>query len=141
MLERLRPRLRSFRDERGRELFDVPDGSLPDPATPAPPRFLPEYDNVLLSHDDRSRVLYGHGPGLPFPRGTWIGTLLVDGFYRANWSIAVDAGAATLTIDRIAALPEDPPGTMDEVIAEGEGLLELIAPETGERRVAFSPKV
>jgi len=84
VFERLRPRLRTFRDERGRELFDVLDGPLPDAETLAAPRFLPEYDNLLLSHDDRSRVFNGLGPGLPFPRGSTIGTLLVDGFYRAT---------------------------------------------------------
>jgi hypothetical protein len=140
VLARLRSQLRTFRDERGRELYDVPDGPLPDPGTPAPPRFLPEYDNVLLSHDDRSRVLAGHGPGLPFPGGKWKGTLLFDGFYRANWTIAIDGSAATLTIDRFTPLPDDPAGALHDIAAEGEGLLALVAPDAAERRVAFEPE-
>jgi len=136
VLERLRPQLATYRDERGRELFDVPDGPLPDPDTPAPPRFLPEYDNVLLSHADRSRVLGGLGPGPPFPpTGRWVGTLLVDGFFRAYWRI----DGATLTIDRFAPHPGDPAGTLDEIAAEGERLLDFVAP-AGDRRVRFEPE-
>src|SRR5258708_35374185 len=102
--ERLRPRLRTFRDERGRELFDLPDAPRPDPETPAPPRFLPEYDNLLLSHADRSRVIAGTTPGsrtVPlFPgNGGTRGTLLVDGFWQGVWKIARDRDNALLVIE------------------------------------------
>jgi len=130
---RVRPRLRTFADERGAELLDVPDGALPDPSTPAPPRFLPEYDNVSLSHADRSRILGGRGPGLPFPRGSWIGMLLVDGFYRANWS----AAGGTLTIDRFTPADDDPAGTREAIEAEGTRLLGLIAPDAHKGNIEF----
>jgi Winged helix DNA-binding domain len=138
VVERLRPRLRSFRDERGRELLDVPDGPLPDRDTPAPPRFLPEYDNVGLSHEDRSRLLDGLGPGGTFPTGAWIGTLLVDGFYRANWKITQAGDAATLDVDRLERLPSDDKDTLEAIEAEATALLELVAPEAERRRVEFT---
>jgi len=99
VIERLRPGLRIFRDENGRELFDVPDGSLPDPETPAPPRFLPEYDNLLLSHKDRTRVTE-RDRKVPWPAGNGgvMGTFLVDGFTAGTWRIRREAGRATLTI-------------------------------------------
>ena len=134
VLERLRPQLVTSADESGRELFDVPGAPLPDPATPAPVRFLPEYDNLLLSHAERSRMLLGLGPGRPWPTGRWIGTLLVDGFFRAYWNIE----RATLTIDRFTPQSDDPAGTFDQIVAEGARLLEFVAP-AGERRVRFDP--
>ena len=127
VVERLRPRLRTFRHEQGRELLDVEDGALPDPETPAPVRFLPEYDNVGLSHADRSRLFAGLGPGAPFPRGgRSFGTLLVDGFYRANWGLAADG---TLTIDRFAPEPTDPPDTREAIATEGQGLATFLLPD------------
>jgi hypothetical protein len=139
VVERLRPRLRTFRDQAGRELLDVPGAPLPDAELPAPPRFLPEYDNVTLAHADRSRILGGQGPGSPFPRGRWIGTLLFDGFYRANWQITIEAGGATLTIDRFSRLPGDSAGAVDAIAAEGRRLLELVAPGSAGSRVRFVP--
>jgi hypothetical protein len=139
VVERLRPRLRTFRDENGKELFDVPDGPLPDPDTPAPPRFLPEYDNVLLAHADRGRILGGVGPGLPYPTSRWIGTLLVDGFFRAYWELQERDGVATLTIDRLSRLRSDPAGTIEAVEAEARWLLRFIAPQAVEHRVKLEP--
>ena len=142
VVERLRPRLRRFRDERGRELLDVEDGRLPDPETPAPVRFLPEYDNVGLSHADRARLFAGLGPGAPLPRGgRAIGTLLADGFYRANWQLAEGGDAVTLTIDRFAPRDDDPPATVEAIVAEGLGLLGFIAPDAAAHRVQFIPDV
>jgi winged helix DNA-binding protein len=138
VVERLRPRLRSFRDERGRELVDVEDGPLPDPDTPAPPRFLPEYDNVGLSHADRARLFNRLGPGAPLPRGgRSFGTLLVDGFHRANWRLDEDA---TLTIDGFVARRDDPPAARDAIATEGEGLAAFLLPDAGPARVRFAPE-
>ena len=121
VFERLRPGLRTFRDEHGRELFDVPDGLLADPDVPAPPRFMPEYDNAMLGHADRSR-LDGRGPGEPFPPGPTRGWLLVDGFYRANWHLA----DGTLHIDRFERRKGDPPGTEEAIEAEAAALAEFL---------------
>lgn len=140
VVERLRPQLRTFRDENGRELLDVQDGLFADPGTPAPPRFLPEYDNLTLSHADRSRVHAGLGPGAPFPTGGTVGALLVDGFYRASWKLVEERGTATLTIDRLASLPGDPAGTLDAVTDEAESLLRFLAPEADERVLRFEPQ-
>jgi hypothetical protein len=100
VIERLRPRLVTFRDERGRELFDLPDAPRPDQETPAPPRFLPEYDNILLSHDDRGRII-GHTGSLPTPdgRGGELGSVLVDGFLGGMWRMTRQRGKARLLIE------------------------------------------
>jgi Winged helix DNA-binding domain len=86
IVERLRKGLRTFRDEHGVELFDVPDAPLADPTTPAPVRFLAQYDNVFLSHADRSRIVE---PADRPQFGSWDGRffriVLVGGFIRAIW--------------------------------------------------------
>ena len=130
VVERLRPKLRTFRDERGRELFDVPDGPRPDPDIPAPPRFLPEYDNLLIGHDDRTRVI-DHA----YRYVIFSGTLLVDGFVHATWNVKKTSGGATLTIEPLRRLSK-----VDriEVSEEGERLLKFVAGEGAARDVRIT---
>jgi hypothetical protein len=90
VFERLRPRLVTFRAESGRELFDLPDAPRPPADIQAPIRFLPQYDNLLLGHADRSRVIADRVRALPAPT-LWVGSFLVDGMASGTWRIA-DAG-------------------------------------------------
>jgi hypothetical protein len=129
VLERLQPTLRTFRDENGRELFDVADGPLPDPDTPAPPRFLPEYDNVLLSHKDRARITE-RDRKIPWPAGDGgrMGTFLIDGFTAGTWRFdrATDAGRSTLTVESWEALA---PRDLAALEGEAAALLAFLAPD------------
>jgi hypothetical protein len=140
VVDRLRPRLRTYRDERGRELFDLPDEVLPDPDVPAPVRFLPEYDNLLLSHDDRSRVADKAelGPLFAVHEGKrhYPGSVLVDGRARATWRIDHDpkAGTATLHVDHLGTLA---PAVAAAVEDEGSVLLRFAAEGASEVDIRF----
>lgn len=92
-LDRLEP-LRRFRDERGRELLDLPRGLLPHPETPAPVRLLPKWDNVLIAHADRTRVLpEEYRKRVIGKNGDVAQTFLADGFVAGTWT--VDGGRVT----------------------------------------------
>lgn len=126
VVDRLGDGLRRFRGEDGAELFDVPDGDLPDPDTPAPVRFLAEYDNVVLSHADRSRVVAdAHHEPLQGGPGGWVGRVLVDGLLRATWAARREGGTTVLTVRESEALT---PVERDDVLAEGARLLSFLAP-------------
>jgi hypothetical protein len=139
VVDRLRPRLRPFRDERGRELFDVQDAPRPDADTRAPPRFLPEYDNVLLSHDDRSRF----SPADDRARARLFGadrrvsgSVLHDGFVCGTWRLERDrdGGAAALVVDHAGRLNER---ARSAVATEGRRLMRFLAPDAGAHDVRF----
>lgn len=86
-LERLEP-LRRFRDEHGRELLDVPGAPLPDATIPAPVRFLPKWDNVLLAFADRTRVLpEQYRKTVIRMNGDVAQTFLVVGFVAGIWRV------------------------------------------------------
>lgn len=132
--ERLRPGLRTFLNEEGRELFDVEGAPLPDPETPSPPRFLPEYDNVLLSHADRSRIIKGNTkPPLPPGDGATQGTVLSDGLLSATWKLEQGTGPPRLTVRPSAPLSRT---AVEAVSEEGEQLLRFLLPHMDGARVA-----
>jgi len=128
VVARLKPDLRTFRDEAGRELLDVVDGPLPDPATPAPPRFLPQYDNVFLSHADRMRTFDGTGAAWDVPSRSATGALFVDGFYRAPWLL----DGETLRVEGFRLLPGETEDVRLAVEAEGQALLSFLVPGAAE---------
>jgi len=138
VVERLRPGLREYRDESGRELFDVPDAPLPDADMPAPVRFLPEYDNSLLGYKDRTRMI-----GTEARRrldsdilGNF-STFLVDGFVAGRWKLARERGAARITIEPVVRLSaSDRAGLIDE----GNRLATFLVPDadTHDVRVAHA---
>jgi hypothetical protein len=124
--ERLRKRLRTFRDENGRELFDVPRAPLPDEDVPAPVRFLPVYDNVVLGHADRARIV-PQRPRRPLGAGPLsVGSVLVDGFVGGFWRVERDRKRAALLVD---LLDRPSSATKAEVIAEGTRLVAFVAPD------------
>lgn len=136
VMERLRARLRTFRDEAGTELFDLPDAPRPDPQTPAPPRFLAEYDNIFLSHADRSRIIDDEFRAYLLARSEiGLAGFLVDGFGAGTWKIARSNGDAVMTIELREPLTKQ---DRTAVAEEGARLLAFLAAEAGTRDVQFT---
>ena len=124
VLDGLRPELSVFNDERGRELFDLPGAPRPDEEIPAPPRFLPEFDNLVLSHADRIRVLADEHRGQVVTKNLRVrATFLWDGFVAGTWQVERKKQAATLQITPFAPLPA---GAADALAEEGASLLRFV---------------
>jgi hypothetical protein len=133
ILDRLRPRLACFRDPAGRELFDLPDAPRPAADAPAPPRFLPVFDNLLLSHADRSRVLGDDLRGkLPGTAALMAGTVLADGSVAAAWEVRGKASAARLVVSPLVPVTAAQAG---DIQAEGAALLAFLVPEADRAEV------
>jgi hypothetical protein len=129
-LERLRPDLLTFTDDKGRELFDVPDAPRPAEDVPAPARFLPEFDSLVLAHADRRRVIADdHRPMLTTKNLRVRAVFLWDGFARGIWETEYKRKVATLRMRPFEALPQ---AAVDALRTEGEALLRFMEPDAKE---------
>ncbi|MDR6592399.1 winged helix DNA-binding domain-containing protein [Saccharothrix longispora] len=123
----LRGELVAFRDERGRELLDLPDAPRPDPDTPAPVRYLPAFDNAILGYDDRTRIIDTAHRGLSVAGER---VVLVDGRVAATWRVEADA----VVVTPLRALSWS---DRDAVAEEGRALASFLTDRDGDRvRVA-----
>lgn len=119
----VRGELVSFRDERGRELLDLPDAPRPDPDTSVPIRFLPAFDNAVLGYDDRTRIIDDEHRGLSITGARFV---LVDGRVAGTWTVEDD----TVTV---APLRRFSRAERDSVLAEGQALALFLSDKESDR--------
>lgn len=135
VIEKLRPDLICFRDEQGNELFDLQDAPRPDPDIAAPARFLGEFDNILLSHADRSRIIDDTYRNRVFTKNGIIrSVILIDGFVGGLWNLKRGSGIATLTIEPFRRLSSQ---EQDEIAFEGANLLKFAAVDDQTHEIQF----
>ena len=133
--ESLRPRLVTFRDARKRELFDLPDGPRPDEDTPAPVRFVPDFDNLVLAHDDRSRIIADeHRSRVTLKNLQVRATFLVDGIVAGTWKSERKRKAAVLLIEPFGTIAKRVRTALEE---EAELLLAFLEEDASEREVRW----
>jgi hypothetical protein len=140
-LKGLKDALEGMRDElvelkHGRRtLYDLPDAPRPGEDAPAPPRLLPEFDSLLLAHQDRTRVIADDRRKALATKNLRVqATFLVDGFVAGSWAVERKRGAATLTLSAFEPLAKD---VKDQLAAEAEALLRFLDDGEAEPRVAF----
>ncbi|HEX8158588.1 MAG TPA: winged helix DNA-binding domain-containing protein [Solirubrobacteraceae bacterium] len=139
VLDAMRSELVVFADSRGRELLDLPDAPRPGKKVSAPPRFLPEFDNLVLAHDDRARIIADeHRPRVTTKNLRVRSTFLWDGFVRGTWTIETKRRVATLRLAPFSALPRS---AVKQLRTEGEALLAFAAPDAADYDVQFGEPV
>lgn len=124
---RLREKLVTFEDDRGKELFDLPKAPRPDAGVEAPVRFLPDFDNVILGHEDRRRIVADeHKPRVYATSNlSVLRTFLVDGMVAGLWRTDVKK-TAVLSLEPLVKLTKKTIASLEE---EGEKLLSFLEPE------------
>lgn len=137
-VDTLKSELVIYRDETKRELFDLPNMTIPDADMPVPVRFLPEFDNLLLAHDKRTRIIADqHKSKVYLPGLRVAATILIDGFVGGVWRVSVKKKVATLEIAPFEKLAK---GQQDALIEEAEKLVRFIEPEAHTHHVQIVEK-
>ncbi|MCP3140905.1 winged helix DNA-binding domain-containing protein [Pyxidicoccus xibeiensis] len=132
----LMPKLLTLRDEKGRELFDLPKAPRPPEDTPAPVRFLPEFDSLILGHEDRTRLVADEYRSRLITKNLRIpATFLVDGLVTGTWKVERKKATATLVVEPFAPLGKK---LRDALVGEGEGLLRFAEPDARAFEVRFA---
>jgi hypothetical protein len=137
--DELRSELVTFKDARKRELFDLPDAPRPDEDTPAPIRYLPDFDSLLLAHADRSRVIADEHRALVVSKNLQIAAVfLVDGVAAGIWKVARNRKTAVLALQSFSSLTKKIQAALE---AEGDALLRFVEPDAAERVIKWVNKV
>ena len=132
VVEGLRASLRVFHDEQGRELFDVPDAPIADEDLPVPVRFLPAFDNLVLGHADRSRIISREDRQRVAPGQAMVHpTFLVNGFVQGIWT----AKNTILQVTPFRPLSEV---DAEALFLEAKRLLSFIADDSSQWKIALS---
>ncbi len=124
-----------YQSESGRDMYDLPELTIAAPDSIAPLRFIPEYDNILIAHRDRSRILPDeHRKKVFLSAGRVIGTVLIDGFVGATWNVKKDKRSLTLNVKLFEAQPKDCLRAIEE---EGNRLLQFFDEEASSHTVVI----
>lgn len=135
LFDLLRPQLQTYRDERKRELFDLPDAPCPSEDTAAPVRFLPGFDNIILAHADRTRIIADEYRARVTTRNLQVlPTFLVDGFVAGTWKYSVEKKSAILSISPFAPLTKSRKAALSD---EAEPLVRFLGPNATKWSVRF----
>jgi hypothetical protein len=136
VLERLAPSLRTFRDEQGRTLYDLPRSPRPDAETPAPARFLPRYDELLIAYEHRDRVIAPRDRPAVYSKNAIIeAVFMIDGYAAGTWGLDRGKREAVLRCAPFARLSARDRAAIED---EGERLTRFLAPDAGATGVRFT---
>ena len=135
-LQRIAPELRTFSDEEGRLLYDLPRAPRPDADVAVPVRFLPRYDELLISYQHRDRVIAPAHRSAVYSKNAIVEAVVtVDGFAAGTWSLVRAKNEAVL---RVAAFARLVPAKRVAIEAEGDALLGFLAPDAPTVGVRFA---